>query len=118
MTIAYSTRMKVTTNKHTPGPWAIYVPDAGQDGYPHNWNIGHDSENRSVYVASIPGAVHSERAQADARLIKAAPDLLEVTSGFRTKLATYCGVFPGDKGLQMLLKECDDVIAKVTGEKP
>ncbi len=67
----------MATTKHTPSPWAVSVPEKGQDGYPHNWSISHESPTRAVYVASIPGAVHYERAQADARLIAAAPDMLE-----------------------------------------
>lgn len=63
--------------QHTPGPWAIEVPDNGQDGYPHNWMISHNSPSRAVYVANIPGAAHYARAQADAKLIAAAPDMLD-----------------------------------------
>lgn len=34
-------------------------------------------------------------------------ELEAVVSGFRTKLATYVSVYPGDKELRRLLSECD-----------
>ena len=62
--------------KHTPGPWMVYVPERGQDGHPHNLSIGAETETRATYVASVPGGAHYDWAQANARLIAAAPDLL------------------------------------------
>ena len=61
---------------HTPAPWTVQTPGPSQDGYPHNLSICHESEMRAVYIASIPGGAHYERAKADAVLIAAAPDLL------------------------------------------
>ena len=55
-------------SKHTPGPWAIRQdPKAGPL---YNWNVGIDG--RPQYWIQV--AVCSEH---DARLIAAAPDLLE-----------------------------------------
>ncbi len=94
--------------KHTPGPWLVdeavrLVVD--EDGY---------------LIADCWAELRSdpEVLLADLRLIAASPDLLKAVLGFRQKLVTYCNVYPGDKELQKLLKECDDAMAKATGETP
>ena len=74
---------------HTPAPWTVQTPGPSQDGYPHNLSICHESEMRAVYIASIPGGRHYKRAQADAALIAAAPDLLAALE----TIANQCGPF-------------------------
>jgi len=67
----------IKPTQHTPAPWTIEKPQKGQDGFPHNLNINYEATQRAVYIASIPGAVHINEAEANARLIAAAPELLE-----------------------------------------
>ena len=100
-------------SKHTPGPWGIYIPEEGQDGYPHNWNIGHDSETRSVYVASVIGAVHFERARADARLIAAVPTMLDELQSILETLRYGWGVKASDVACRI-----ERLIEEATGEAP
>jgi hypothetical protein len=76
--------MKMTEQtKHTPGPWKavrntayweIEPANAGQDGIP--FNVGD-------VCASAPGMPDSGLQEANARLIAAAPDLLEALEAFR-----------------------------------
>jgi hypothetical protein len=53
----------------------------------------------------------------NARLIAAAPDLLEAIQGFRRQLKIYASVYLWDKEVHRLLDECDAAIAKARGEK-
>jgi hypothetical protein len=53
--------------QHTPGPWEVKYPSRNNK---FRFGIHHESENLSRYVAGVSR-------QADARLIAAAPDLLE-----------------------------------------
>ena len=69
--------------QHTPGPWAIAY--MSQSDYTHLY-ITHDSQTRSQIIADLhcPVSINSEgetysneNKQANARLIAAAPELLE-----------------------------------------
>lgn len=55
----------------TPGPWRI---EAGQTG---GWAIEVDEPRFMVLCARAPWPEHIEESEANARLIAAAPDLLE-----------------------------------------
>ncbi len=100
--------------KHTPGPWVLRTIDQSlatvetQDG---RYIIGHAGQLREDDWKTG----HIER-RSNARLIAAAPELLDVVKGFRRKLETYVNVYPGDKELRRLLSNCDAAIAKATGE--
>jgi hypothetical protein len=65
-------------SKHTPGPWEVGAllgdPDGNSYEYPTFYHI--DSIKGKTYVADIMGALSPE-AMPNARLIAAAPDLLE-----------------------------------------
>lgn len=67
--------MKTTeqTTAHTPGPWSVNIP-------PHKFPIyAKHATNRFCYVAVTPrdDGISDEEKNANARLIAAAPDLLE-----------------------------------------
>ena len=66
-----------TQTKHTPGPWAIgnthFVPGFSPDGM--DWIIA--IRNTETGFACIAQGSTKEKAEANARLIAAAPDLLE-----------------------------------------
>jgi len=64
-------------SKHTPGPWTYYLaskhyPNGSDNDYGRIvWAIGHGE------VAQTPGRLLDTEDEANARLIAAAPDLLE-----------------------------------------
>lgn len=82
-------------SKHTPGPWQddaefpehLIVPEYGRI-----WINGYDSEGAPIHIGYVDGPRTVERI-ANARLIAAAPDLLEalkdMLSGWRYLRAVY-----------------------------
>lgn len=95
--------------EHTPGPW-IYVgtdPNEGWDGY----RIVGESRVGWGDIGTVTGPQSDPSAAADARLIAAAPELLEVLTvlvgGHRTGGTRYVS---GD-----LIAQARAVIAKATG---
>ena len=97
------------SSQHAPGRWYVFE--------------GYDDENpeytieTSVTIAYIRPGTFNPNPKATANLMAAAPDLLDVTKGFRRKLETYVSVYPGDKELRRLLADCDAAIAKAEGEQ-
>ena len=65
--------MNEQVTKHTPGPWEM-MPPLGEG----NYSVMSSKVNAggNWYVAEIPNGSHAE-AQANARLIAAAPELLD-----------------------------------------
>ena len=55
---------------HTPGPWTAYAPQEPPENQSDYWEV-HDGFGRTATVYG-----HTDPAQANARLIAAAPDLL------------------------------------------
>ena len=70
--MATASNAQLNSGKHTPGPWRVHP----EDGAIHRWVIAHES-GLSVGECS-PGSqsVSPEEADANARPIAAAPDLL------------------------------------------
>ena len=103
-------------SKHTQGWWYLSVNKSWKTN-PFSIVVRKDGVHRTT-IANLPArkTIGPEEREATARLLTAAPDLLDVTQGFRRKLATYVSVYPGDKELRRLLGECDAAIAKATGE--
>ena len=108
--------------KHTPGPWEV------QRAFPRMTEIwqAHAGRTTSYHVAralaAIPGFGNEdsppvEHAEANARLIAAAPELLEVSKRFRAELADVVGMCAGDAELARLLADVDAAIAKATGKE-
>lgn len=62
----------MTGVKHTPGPWKAHKTIEAHDGMPECWQI--DAEYDAVCTTQFCYAPNTE---ANARLIAAAPDLLE-----------------------------------------
>ena len=74
----------MSKNKHTPGPWeAQWSTETyanGQSSGPLGWNVFHRCETGLLeHVAELPDTIQRE---ANARLIAAAPDLLEAAEEF------------------------------------
>ncbi len=96
--------MKTT---HTPGPWNVNIP-------PHKFPIyaAHPA-NRFAYVATTPrddGLTDAER-DANARLIAAAPELLEA---LRLALVTIECLAPSHRGFDSTRSSKDVICAAIS----
>ncbi|WWA79547.1 hypothetical protein Kintu_gp55 [Xanthomonas phage Kintu] len=91
-------------NRYTPGPWSIGETD------PDTAEIEIVSEGRPYICLVLPGAV-DDRTEANARLIAAAPELLEA-------LTEIVAAADGDgwKQLDATFSTARAAIAKATGE--
>lgn len=92
------------TTKHTPGPW--HVDTYGRNG--------------ELFVKPIPGQIIAEidpspNQAADARLIAAAPELLERCNLLANILERHCAQSFILAGGDRILKETRELIAKAEG---
>lgn len=64
--------------KHTPGPWTVFKP-ASQDVCYEGGECPATIRGAGIHVATMPGerSCFSQTAEANARLISSAPELLE-----------------------------------------
>jgi hypothetical protein len=90
------------TTQHTPGPWEVKRQINGEDFY-----IA-DGPNFDVCEIIVGHARSQEAAEANARLIAAAPDMLEFLQALNRI---------GGLGLDVH-RQLDALIAKATGEQP
>lgn len=97
-------------NMHTPGPWFVPKENAGSSAT-SVWARGGD-----VRVADCnSGAVSLPGKQADARLIAAAPELLDACR-MAQMLRRLGGMLPGShEVVQSVVEMADAAIAKATG---
>ena len=101
--------------KHTEGPWKV-----GQYlGSPRQFVIHMDvgDKGRGSDVAYTSAAFGNDETIANARLISAAPDLLEA---LQVMLRDYSAVHArgGDLEMQPALFQAQRAIARATGEQP
>ncbi len=98
---------------HTPGPWRVVVPKRPLQGFTH----AIDSPSGSVAWAFPPND-DLARAEANARLIAAAPDLLTLATFARETAITILGE-SSDENLcawaQDLFTKASSAIAKASG---
>jgi len=95
--------------KHTPGPWRVDF-----NKYDSQWRVYTDGEQSHPVINSLfkPTGYQGE---ADARLIAAAPQLLEALLAAREKLKIECGrEYKGGMATQFLFPLIDAAIAKAT----
>jgi predicted MarR family transcription regulator len=92
-------------NKHTPGPWVVY--DDSNDGKTNRIEI-------AAWGKTVARIYHSVPAEdlPNARLIAAAPDLLEALKDTLQLLEVYCGDFE-----EATRKQARAAIAKAEGQK-
>jgi hypothetical protein len=88
--------------QHTPGPWAVY--DDSGTAEPSPIVTAWDGE-QSIDVAIIP---HGPQAQNDARLIAAAPELLEALK-LAVRQNSHDMLMTGEE-----LRKCEAAIDKAT----
>lgn len=86
-------------SEHTPGPWGI------------DRSIGVWIMAGSLHVATIPRAADGDWSPANARLIAAAPDMLEALKMARKWMSWWSDVHPDDK----VVIAINDAIAKAEG---
>lgn len=104
------------TTKHTPGPWIGAGPSFGDPLPRYTTEIITESEDENGEVRSIcelPVVHHDDENEANARLIAAAPDLLEVLKHIR-RCIPYGG-FVQIHDNSMTLAQIDAAIAKAEG---
>ena len=108
--------MTTTVDIHTPGPWTV---EAGREPVTHQINVvaGPYRGNRPEwYVAGVIAGMDESTQQANARLIAAAPDLLEALKVADARLTKVANALGAEK-----LFWVDDIetvrtaIAKATG---
>lgn len=89
--------------KHTPGPWKLFIDDTG--GQWSGWPLCIDAENDDDKTVVRTGgqwpyewdaAMSQREAVANARLIAAAPELLEALRVFGDLVDTVEKTFPND----------------------
>ena len=111
----------MTFEKHTPGPWT-YAPGFGEEGFDitlgrmSEW-VGSEEKVFSYAMCLYPedGAQHAE-AEANARLIAAAPDLYAALKAAESALAIAASYRDDHKTLmQVTLDNARDVLAKARG---
>jgi len=99
--------------KHTPGPWIVKFERLGEGQFPYHWI---ESTNVFSCVCNLPsGNTHPEN-EANARLIAAAPDLLDACELAYCKLLDL-GQWEGRMSCegQNILCKLRDSIAKAKG---
>ena len=95
-------------SKHTPGPWVFYADTPSTDP---NWHIV-TTANRMRVLANVHIEPGNEMDLANARLIAAAPDLLDAL------IALYAVAEVGRDEDYGAVTNAAAVIAKATGEQP
>ena len=79
--------------KHTPGPWHINTAGSASRGEPFKiteiYVYAPDTQDDTAICADVIDPVTQEPSEANARLIAAAPDLLEALQA-----AVECGMVP------------------------
>lgn len=94
-------------SKHTPGPW-YFLPDRNgrlQVGPSINYTVA------AMWVTPLEGQ------EANARLISAAPELLEALEKCRKELSAWMQCYCEDAATQEAISQARAAIAKATGEK-
>lgn len=96
----------MSKSKHTPGPWSYF----------HDTCAECEREGRAEYdIPEVPGGHHGRFTnEDDARLIAAAPELLDVAKALRQHLALFCG--PDDAVAQGVFEIADAAIGKAEGQ--
>ena len=99
-----------TQTKHTPGPWAIgnthFVPGFSPDGM--DWIIA--IRNTETGFACIAQGSTKEKAEANARLIASAQELLDIVKDLADRDTFYLG--------EKLAAKVYAALAKATGGAP
>ena len=109
--------------KYTPGPWIVEIDETG-DRSGLEGTVIIDTSNDRIVVAETKydgedghsnGAYpHISQAEANARLIAAAPELLEAAKRALDRMEHYADNL-GDADSDVIIEQLTDAIAKATG---
>jgi L-alanine-DL-glutamate epimerase-like enolase superfamily enzyme len=103
------------TTQHTPGPWIGAGPSFGDQFPRYTTEITTEDERYGdghIQICELPFHHHDEENEANARLIAAAPDLLEALKDI---VEFWDSIVPTDAVNQMHIN-ARAAIAKATGE--
>ena len=101
---------------HTPGPWGIAVPEQ-TDAVQRLVTFEGSEYGQAVATIHGPGwGATQEGMQANARLIAAAPELLEILQTITSHAQETYPHFESERG-QLEIAEALTAIAKATGSK-
>ena len=101
----------MTKQKHTPGPWTTIEAKNFYLGYPGTVEIHAPDWDALAVVHVETNGKPSEEGEANARLITAAPDLLEVLRSLTAVARRYLPDYDEHPEIQA----ADAAIAKATG---
>jgi hypothetical protein len=96
-------------SQHTPGPWEL-IPSTPKPGIRQSYTLWHDDGNEDGYTIGGLDKVHP----VNARLIAAAPELLEACEAALEQLDFLCADGVSSEHVKALLCAA---IAKATGTK-
>jgi hypothetical protein len=91
------------STKHTPGPWFYYVTPSGVRYKVHGPTVDY-------FICDVKGS----NDLANARLIAAAPELLEALEKLADQAASN-NDYDSDRGLQAAVEQARTIISKATG---
>lgn len=99
---------------HTTGPWKVIYPDVPLEDIIINGGNGGSRNIAKVWIDDAPDDEYNREQRANARLIAAAPDMLNTLQD----IARYLGnrICRSD-GEELMLSRCKESIAKATGGK-
>jgi hypothetical protein len=108
------------TTQHTPGPWIGAGPSFGDPLPRYTTTIMTEWEHQDdgyIQICELPFHHHDDENEANARLIAAAPDLLEALQQIKQRLDTcHLHVLSGHEVFDSFYMELiDSNIAKATG---
>jgi hypothetical protein len=97
-------------SKHTPGPWAISAPDADADA------IAIWAPNETYCIGEVFNVSRIPANAANARLIAAAPELLEALQALIAEYEPNLKAFATDAPRKAKWESACAIVAKATGE--
>jgi len=105
----------MTESKHTPGPW-LYREDkgGGYEVFPYNGGPPEIGEWAEICTISE----YNKDPEADARLVAAAPELLEELKRTRddlTNIKAFCTLDATREAISRMIQRIDAAIAKAEG---
>lgn len=97
---------------HTPGPWEAVPPDGGAPTAKDLWELAqrHGLQSDYWFIRGPGDDVHGHMSEADARLIAAAPELLEALDAILNALPSAT--------THPAIKMARAAMAKATGDQP
>ena len=99
------------TTKHTPGPWIIK-----RLAHSHRHTVRIIEKAKHGAIAEIKDAYYYSEGQANAALIAAAPEMIEVVKELRERLARWMEIAEGQDAReydQHALDKADSILARI-----